>query len=228
MKLQKTLIGLVIAGTLTGCATTPVNLTANQRLAAGATLGAIAGAVAGHQVHDKNGRYVGAALGALAGGAIANYMNQQQQVLQSSPELKNKGINVSRQDTATIKLNLPSAVTFAVDKADLNSNVINSLNEIVGVLNQYPSTVIHVSGFTDSDGSDAYNLALSQRRAQAVANYLISRGVAASRLRAKGYGESHPIASNASAAGKAQNRRAELHIRAIEQGKEQAAYMPIY
>lgn len=224
MKFQKTLVAVAIAGTLTGCTT----LSDNQKTAMGALGGAVVGGVIGHQVHDKNGRYVGAALGALAGGAITNYMNQQQQALENSQALSTAGIDVSRTNESTIKLNLPAAITFAVNRSDLNNSVIHSLNEIVNVINQYPKTAVHVLGFTDSDGSDDYNLALSQRRAQSVANYLISRGVVAGRLVPNGYGKNYPIASNATAVGKAQNRRAEIYIRAIEEGNEQAAYAPIY
>lgn len=224
MNFQKNLVAVAIVGTLAGCTA----LSDNQKLAAGALGGAVLGGVIGHQVHDDNGRYVGAVLGALAGGAITNYMNQQQQVLESSPELSNAGIDVSRINASTIKLNLPSAITFAVNKSDLNSSVIASLNEIVKVINQYPKTAVHVLGFTDSDGSDAYNLALSQRRAQSVSHYLISQGVVAGRIVPNGYGENYPTASNATIAGKAQNRRAEIYIRAIEEGNEQAAYAPIY
>lgn len=222
MRMQKTLIALTAAATLAGC-----TMTNEQKVAAGAIGGALAGGVIGHQVHHERGRYVGAVLGALAGGAITNYMNQQQQVLENSQELSNSGIDVARVDNATIKLNLPAAITFAVDKSTLNAGVQASLNEITAVINQYPKTAIHVLGFTDSDGSDSYNMALSQRRAQSVKNYLVSRGVVANRIVATGYGENYPIASNNSPAGKAQNRRAEIYIKAIEQGNEQAAYYPI-
>lgn len=227
MKLQKTFIAAAIASTtLVGC--TGVSLTDNQKTAAGAIGGAVVGGVLGHQVNDKNGRYVGAVLGALAGGAITNYMTKQQQALEQSEELNNAGITVTRVNDSTLKLNLPSAITFAVDSASLSSGVYSSLNDIVKVLNDYPKTAVHVLGFTDSDGSEAYNLELSQRRAQSVANYLASQGVVAGRLAPKGYGEAYPVASNATANGKAQNRRAEIYIRAIEEGKEQAAYNPIY
>ncbi len=219
---QKILAALITAGLLTGCA----NMTPTQKTLLGAGLGAGVGGVIGHQIHHKNGRYVGAIIGGLAGAGLANMMNQQEQALNNS--LQGTPIDVTRVNQSTIKVNLPSEVTFAVNSDRLNYSVQSSLNSIVTILNQYPQTIIHVSGFTDSDGSDAYNLQLSQRRAQSVANYLISRGVAANRLIAKGYGERHPIASNATAAGKAQNRRAELHIRAVETGREQEAYNPIY
>lgn len=223
MKFQKSLIAISVAATLTGC-----TMTNEQRLAAGAIGGAVIGGVVGHQVHHKNGRYVGAVLGALAGGAITGYMNQQQQALESSQELSNAGITVSRVNDSTIKLILPAAITFATNKTNLNSSVQASLNDIVNVINQYPKTAIHVLGFTDSDGSADYNMTLSQRRAQAVKSYLANSGVVSGRIVATGYGETHPVAANTTAAGKAQNRRAEIYIKAIEQGNEQAAYLPIF
>lgn len=222
MKLQKTLVAVALTSSLTGCA----NLSTNQKTAIGAAAGAIIGGVAGHQVNDKNGRYVGAVLGALAGGAIGRYMTQQQQDLEKV--LASSGITVTRIDDATIKLNLPNAITFASNSATLNSNIHGSLNAIASVVNQYKETAIHVLGHADSDGGDAYNMDLSQRRAATTGNYLVSQGVVAGRIAARGYGEKHPVASNNTAQGKAQNRRVEIYIRAIESGKEQAAYNPIY
>lgn len=221
MKLSKTIVAVTVAATLTGC-----TMTQNQKTAIGAGIGAVVGGVVGHQVNDKNGRYVGAVLGALAGGAIGRYMTQQQQDLEKV--LASSGITVTRIDDATIKLVLPNAITFATAKANLSPNVHGSLNAIAQIVNKYEKTAIHVLGHTDSDGSDQYNLELSKRRAEAAANYLVGQGVVAQRIVATGYGESTPIADNSTAAGKAQNRRAELYIRAIEQGNEQAAYAPIY
>lgn len=222
MKLQKTVLAVALASSLVGCS----SMSQDQKTALGAGVGAVLGGVIGHQVNDKNGRYVGAVLGALAGGAIGRYMDNQQQDLEKV--LASSGINVTRVDEATIKLNLPNAITFATNKSDLNPNVANSLNAIANVVNQYKETAVHVLGHADSSGAEQYNLELSQRRAAAVGNYLASQGVVSGRIVARGYGESHPIADNSTAAGKAQNRRAEIYIRAIEKGNEQAAYNPIY
>lgn len=220
MKLQKTLLSLAIVGTLSGCV-----MTQNQKTAIGAGVGAVVGGVLGHQVNHKNGRYVGAVLGALAGGAITHYMTKQQQDLEKL--LASSGISVTRVDNATIKLNLPESITFAVNKSNLNPAVYPSLNRIAAVLNKYPKTAVHVLGYTDSTGSAQYNMNLSQQRAKTTAQYLASQGVVVGRLAVRGYGENFPIASNVNAAGRSQNRRAEIYIRAIEQGNEQAAYAPI-
>ncbi len=224
MKFQKTLVAVALASGLTGCANT--TLSTNQKTAIGAGIGAVAGGVLGHQLDHKKGRYIGAVLGALAGGAIGRYMTQQQQDLEKV--LASSGINVTRIDDATIKLNLPTAITFATNSSTLSPNIYPSLNAIATIVNKYEKTAIHVLGHADSTGEAAYNMALSQRRAAAAGNYLTSQGVVAGRVAARGYGESHPIASNKTEQGKAQNRRVEIYIRAIEAGNEQAAYTPIY
>lgn len=221
MKFQKTLLAMTLGATLTGC-----TLTQDGRTAVGAGIGAVVGGVVGHQINHKNGRYVGAVLGALAGGAIGRYMTQQQQDLERV--LASSGISVTRIDDATIKINLPESITFAVNKSNLNPSVYPYLSQIASVLNKYPKTAVHVLGFTDSTGGAQYNMNLSQRRAQSTANYLASQGVVRGRLAIRGYGENYPIASNGTSYGRAQNRRAEIYIRAIRQGNEQAAYNPIY
>ncbi|MDG6881164.1 Inner membrane lipoprotein YiaD precursor [Phocoenobacter uteri] len=219
--MKKTLVTIAIATTLAGCQLTP-----QQETALGALGGAVAGGVIGHQFNHKNGRYVGAVLGALAGGGITYYMTQQQQDLEKV--LEKSGISVTRINDSTIKLNIPSDITFAVNKAQLSQGAMNSLSAVANVLNKYKATAIHVLGFTDSTGSDSYNLTLSQKRAESAANFLASRGVVAGRIVATGYGESHTIANNDTEQGRAMNRRAEIYIRAIEKGNEQSAYSPIY
>ncbi len=218
---KKTLATIVVATMLAGC-----QMTQEQKAMLGALGGAVAGGVIGHQVDHKSGRYVGAVLGALAGGGITYYMTQQQQDLEKV--LARSGISVTRINDSTIKLNIPNDITFAVNKARLSRGTMNSLSAVARVLNKYKATAIHVLGFTDSTGSDSYNLDLSKRRALSTANFLSSRGVVAGRIVATGYGENYPIANNSSNQGRAMNRRAEIYIRAIEQGNEQMAYSPIY
>lgn len=101
-------------------------------------------------------------------------------------------------------------VNFDFDKASLRQEDIGSLDNDVATLKSWGDVNIEVAGHTDSMGSDAYNMKLSQQRAEAVRNFLISRGVAADRLTAKGYGESQPVADNATDEGRFKNRRVEL------------------
>lgn len=222
MKLKKTITILSLVALVSGCST----LTQTEKASIGAVSGAILGGVVGHQVNHGGGKYVGAVLGALAGGAITYYMTEQQQDLEQA--LAKSGISVSRINDSTIKINLPETITFAVNQSNLNPAVYQPLGEIATVLNKYPKTAIHVLGFTDNTGSAQYNLNLSQQRASSVSSYLAAQGVVSGRMVVRGYGEAHPIASNATSAGRAKNRRAEIYIRAIEKGNEQAAYNPIF
>ncbi len=122
-----------------------------------------------------------------------------------------------------ILVNLPDGVTFDVGSATINPAFRNTLDTVSSSLMQYPDSLIDVYGHTDSTGSDAFNQGLSERRAQAVANYLTSRGVSNARIRYQGFGETQPIASNDTADGRALNRRVEIKIVPISQDDVDAA-----
>lgn len=189
---------------VTGCA----NMSNTQK---GATIGAIAGAVIGKGTgdHDKS-RYVwGAVAGALAGGAIGAYMDKQEQEFRE--ELAGSGVQVIR-DGDNIRLQLPSNVTFAVDSTAIASSFHPVLVDVAKVLNRYEKTTLLIEGHTDSTGDANYNQRLSENRALAVRNHLISNGVDQRRVTTIGYGESMPIADNNTAEGRQLNRRVELRI----------------
>ena len=107
-----------------------------------------------------------------------------------------------------------SDLLFEVDSFQLSPDSMASLDDAAQVFVDQPKTAIVTQGHTDSSGSESYNQTLSERRAQSVANYLIGRGIEADRIVAVGYGESHPIDDNASAEGRARNRRVDLLMRA--------------
>ncbi|MFN3521303.1 MAG: OmpA family protein [Phenylobacterium sp.] len=184
----------------------------------GVLAGAAGGALLGYLTNTNKGEQgrknalIGAGVGALAGGAVGNYMDRQQAQLRA--QLAGSGVDVQRQGDNII-LNMPSDVTFAVDQADIQSRFYPVLDELAQTLNQYPQTTIDVIGHADSTGADAYNQALSERRASSVASYLVSRGVLRDRLYVAGRGESQPIASNDTEAGRAQNRRVEVILRPL-------------
>src|SRR5205085_5283738 len=113
-------------------------------------------------------------------------------------------------------------ILFAYDKSDLTSSAEGNLDKLVTVLKEYPDTDIEVQGHTDSRGSDDYNMKLSERRAAEVSDYLRSRGVTASRLTTKGYGESAPVSDNNTDDGRAQNRRVTFLITANKKMVEDA------
>ncbi len=183
----------------------------------GAGYGAAAGVVIGLLTggNDKfEAAMIGAAAGALVGGSVGYYMDKQEAKLRE--QMAGTGVDVVRQGD-NITLDVPGGVTFAFNSADLNAQFFPVLDKVAATLAEYNKTVIEVAGHTDSVGSDAYNLQLSDRRANSVAAYLASHGVDRSRMVTVGAGEAHPIASNDTDAGRAQNRRVEITIVPVSQ-----------
>ncbi|MEI9903107.1 MAG: OmpA family protein [Asticcacaulis sp.] len=131
-------------------------------------------------------------------------------------KLEGRGVYITNNGD-NIVLNMPGDVTFESASADLSPNFEPVLDDVATILNQYPSTFIDVVGHADSQGSDAYNQDLSERRANSVASYLVNAKVKQERIYVAGMGESQPIASNATPEGRAQNRRVEITLRPITQ-----------
>lgn len=202
-------LSLLTAGLLlVGCAGTETGLSKTQT---GALIGGLAGAAAGAATgnHSAKRVLIGGALGAAAGGGIGYYMDKQQEEL--NKELKGSGVEVQRQGD-TINLNMPGGITFDTAKTNIKPNFTPVLDDIANVMVKYPETKIEVQGHTDNVGNDASNLSLSQLRAQSVTSYLNTRGVDSNRIKSVGYGESMPIASNDTPAGRESNRRVEIKI----------------
>ena len=224
--MKKTMIaGLVAAGiamTITGCATytgqtsAPDDPNRTQRGALiGAAIGVAAGLLTGDDaVERRQHALVGAGVGALAGGAVGAYQDKQEAELRR--QMAGTGVDVVREGD-NITLNMPSGITFDFDSATVKPQFQPVLDNVAATLVQYNQTVIEVAGHTDSVGSDQYNQALSQRRANAVSAYLGSRGVLSQRMITVGAGESRPIATNDTDAGRAQNRRVEVTLVPVEQ-----------
>jgi len=114
-------------------------------------------------------------------------------------------------------LNIPSGINFATDSATVQPQFQRTLDQIAGVLSEYRETLVDVYGHTDSTGSDAYNQSLSERRAISVADYLAGHGVQSQRIATRGYGESQPIASNDTDAGRSANRRVEVKLTPVRE-----------
>ena len=216
MKFSRTMTAVALSTALvttSACTTNPE--TGNRRLSntgLGAILGAAGGYLLGDIVGGRNSRteqIIGAGIGAIAGGAVGRYMDQQEAELRR--ETAGTGVDVIRQGDDII-LRMPSGITFDVDRYDVKPQFQSTLNEVANTLAQYQQTYIDIYGHTDSTGSDAYNQALSERRAQSVASYLSSRGVAPARMATRGFGETQPIADNATEYGRAQNRRVEIKV----------------
>jgi outer membrane protein OmpA-like peptidoglycan-associated protein len=187
-----------------------------SKAAKGAGIGAAAGAVVGLLTKgDKlENALIGAGVGAIAGGGVGYYMDVQEAKLRQ--KLEGTGVSVTRMGD-NITLNMPSSITFALNSADLNSQFYNALGGVAMVLKEYNKTVIEVAGHTDSSGSDQYNMQLSERRAQSVANYLAGQGIQSSRLITVGAGETRPVASNDTEQGRSANRRVEMTIVPVTQ-----------
>lgn len=217
---QKIMGGGVLAAMLltVGCVTNPET---GERHMSKAGIGAIAGAAGGYLLgdliggrHDRTEKIVGAGIGALAGAGIGSYMDAQEKKLRE--DTTGTGVQVIRQGD-NLMLRMPSGITFASGEAAIQPQFRPVLDDVAKVLKDYPSTFIDIYGHTDSDGSDAYNQQLSERRARSVADYLVMDGVQQARIATRGFGETQPIASNATEEGKAQNRRVEIKIAPVTQ-----------
>ena len=198
---------------LAGCASTGNPDTAKTR--SGAAIGAGIGAVIG--LLSKGDKFdnaaIGAAIGGLGGAAIGNYQDQQERKLRA--QLANSGVEVQRVGN-NITLDMPGGVTFATNSADINANFYSVLDQVAATLGEFNQTVIEVAGHTDSTGARAYNMTLSERRAGSVVSYLSGRGIARERMIAVGAGPDHPVDTNETAEGRAQNRRVEITIVPVE------------
>ncbi len=155
---------------------------------------------------------IGAGVGALAGGAIGNYMDRQESQLRA--QLQGTGVSVVRNGN-DITLKMPGNITFNTDSAEVKPGFYKVLNSVALVLKKYDKTILEVAGHTDSTGSPQYNQALSERRASSVAQYLEAQGVDSRRVMTVGAGETHPIAPNNTPEGRQANRRVELTLEPI-------------
>jgi len=184
----------------------------------GATAGAVAGAVVGKQAGNTAiGAIVGAAVGGAAGAYIGNYMDKQAAEMERDLE----GAKIERIGEG-IKITFDSGILFDVNRSTLQVPAQVNLQNLAEILNKYPDTEILIEGHTDSTGPAEYNMDLSMRRAQSVANFLTNVQVSPVRFRIMGYGEDQPIASNDTQAGRQANRRVDIAIYANDKLKKVA------
>ena len=177
--------------------------------AAGAALGALT--AGGHPGQSAaTGAVAGAAVGALGGYLWNQHLEKQKQQLQAASA--GTGVQVSQTPDNRLKLDVPADAGFATGSAYLSPRMYPILENLAAGLNQQPAETVQVYGFTDSTGGDAINYPLSENRALTVKSFLVSRGVAAQRITTQGLGPQNPVASNATAAGRAANRRVEIYV----------------
>lgn len=189
----------------------------------GAAGGAVIGGVIGNNVGKGNtvlGAIIGGVVGGVAGGYIGDRMDRQAERIEEEVpgavvNRVGEGINVTFTEDA--------GVYFDTNKSAVKGTSATTLDKLAGIFKEYPKSVILIEGHTDSAGPEDYNMNLSKSRAVSVTNYLVSQGISADRFTTKWYGENQPKADNATAEGKAQNRRVELGIIASEALKEEAA-----
>ena len=206
--LAATAVALAGCASMEDFATNPEKEKTRKGTGYGAAAGAVVGLLSAGNNPFKSAM-IGAAAGALVGGSVGYYQDKQEAKLRQ--QMAGTGVDVVRKGD-NITLNMPGNVTFGFDKSEIQPQFYPVLDNVAGTLQQYNQTVIEIAGHTDSVGSDAYNQQLSQRRADAVANYLNSRGVMRDRMITVGAGETRPIASNDTEQGRAQNRRVEITL----------------
>ncbi len=202
------------ASGLSGCA----GMTETQRdTGTGAAIGALTGAVVGRATAGGNkskstatGAAVGAALGAAGGYLWSQRMQEQKAAMEQATQ--GTGVGVSQTADNQLKLDIPSDISFDVGRYDIKSNMRPILDRLASTLNQNPVTTVTIIGHTDSTGSDAINDPLSVNRAAATRDYLVARGVSATRIAIDGRGSRQPVADNMTSAGRAMNRRVEIFI----------------
>ncbi|AWW29825.1 hypothetical protein DN752_06660 [Echinicola strongylocentroti] len=178
--------------------------------------GALGGLIGNNKGNTAAGAVIGAAVGGAAGAAIGKYMDKQaeemEQIENAEVERVGEGIQVT----------FDSGILYGFDSYELTPQAQENVMEMARILNEYPDTNIMIDGHTDSKGSEEYNQKLSEQRASSVANYLKMQGIDSSRLTTVGHGESMPVSSNDTDAGRAENRRVEVAITANDELVEKA------
>jgi outer membrane protein OmpA-like peptidoglycan-associated protein len=183
---------------LAGCAT------AGRDTAIGAGVGGLAGAGVGALIGGGKGALIGAGVGALAGGSVGLYLDKQRAELEKVAQVK--------KTENGLLVQMANDILFDVDSAVLKPEAVDQLTKVGDILAKYSDDRVRIEGHTDSSGSARHNEELSQRRAEAVKRVFLGRGVQEKQITALGMGETRPQGDNAPAAGRARNRRVELHI----------------
>jgi outer membrane protein OmpA-like peptidoglycan-associated protein len=190
----------------------------------GAALGAAIGAIAGKGKGAAIGAAIGGAVGAGGGALIGRKMDKQQAELEA--QMADSGVVIEevtdQNDLQAIKVTFPDGILFATGKSDLNSTSIAELAKLSVSLSQNPDTDITINGHTDNTGSRAVNEKVSIDRAMSVQNFLVGQGLPTARFTANGLAYDVPVADNATAEGRAQNRRVEIFLTASPKMIEQA------
>ncbi|TPN88856.1 OmpA family protein [Aquimarina algicola] len=213
---------IMVFAMLTSCEAVKNSNNTQRGAVIGTAAGAVLGGIIGNNVKKKNsalGAVIGGVVGGVAGGVIGKQMDKQAQKIESEIP----GAEVTRVgEGIDVVFDENSGVYFATNKYDLNAKSKANLDKLAGIFKEYPDTNIVVEGHTDSTGNDSYNMTLSKNRANAVTNYLVSKGISKGRLTTYAHGETLPKYDNSTPEGRAKNRRVELGIVANEKMKQDA------
>ena len=198
---------VVWAMALTGCQNMEYD-----KAAIGTGIGALLGAGIAYSNADKDKMGQAAAIGAVVGAGAGALLDRKEKRLRE--ELQGTGVDVNRNPDGSINMVMPS-VTFATNSSTIQGQFQGALNDVAKVLREDGTAnqlAIVVHGHTDNTGSDSVNNPLSQNRANSVKNYLSAQGISSSRITARGYGSTSPVADNSTASGREQNRRVEISV----------------
>jgi outer membrane protein OmpA-like peptidoglycan-associated protein len=214
----------IIIGLLASCSETKKMSNQDKGVAIGATGGAVAGGVIGHAAGNTAvGAVIGGVVGGVAGGIIGHHMDKQKKELEDIKEAKVETIK----NGEGLKVTFEEGILFATNSSTLNTSSQDALTKFATSLKNNQETNVVISGHTDNTGNDAINDPLSEKRANAVANFLKSKGVAGGRMTTIGAGSRQPVATNETAEGRQQNRRVEVVIVAndkmVKQAKQEAS-----
>lgn len=213
MKIIKVAGLLAIVTVIAACAApqTKTQKGAVYGTAGGAAAGAIIGQVIGKDTESTLwGAAIGAAVGGLGGAGVGRMMDNQERDMREA--LAASEAAAIRREGDLLAVTFKGDVTFDTNSTVVKPGLYNEIDRVAGVLTRYPQTLIRVEGHTDSVGSDPYNMDLSSRRANSVRDLLVQRGVSFNRIQTIGYGETMPVATNATEAGRQLNRRVEIKI----------------
>ena len=214
---------LMIASLSLGCNAVKNANNTQKGAVIGASGGAVIGGVIGNNVGKGGNTVLGAIIGGVVGGAAGGYIGNRMDRQAERIQEEIPGAEVTRVgEGINVTFNEGAGVYFDTNKSNIKGTSVETLDKLAGILKEYPKTEIRVEGHTDSAGSDEYNMGLSKLRAESVTNYLIAQGIPSGRFTTKWFGDTQPVADNATAEGKSTNRRVEIGIVASEELKQEA------
>ncbi|EAU55751.1 OmpA family protein [Mariprofundus ferrooxydans] len=222
MKTMRTIAIFTLSVLLAGCANTGTLSQKDQIVLAATIAGAAAGVPIGNAASTAAnaglyGGLIGAAAGFVVGETAVQYLDRQEKAVRLSKDATAGNIVVQRETPQALKLTLSRDAAFASGSNELSEQGKQTLDDVATLLKRYKKTRLTITGHTDSTGTALFNQSLSERRALAVASYMISKGVSADRIASSGMGESSPAYPNDSAANRAKNRRVEILITTPDQ-----------